>query len=189
MEFVRIFAPDNYLFSVQYDGENDTIYDQLIAKWTDMEWCLRFFNENQGLLTRSEWKETPEPFSATDKLIDEAYYLIKHLKAINENTKHCQFPNIDDTFKYFYKNSKPGPPPEPYKLYGGSIQQKPSFIRIYAIKVDDNCYVIFGGGIKLTKDFRESPDMGTIYTKLNLVVNELKFLGVDCSEDLLEIAI
>ena len=42
------------------------------------------------------------------------------------------------------------------KSYG---LDRPSFLRIYAIKLTDNTYLITGGGIKLADKIQNSPDI------------------------------
>lgn len=51
----------------------------------------------------------------------------------------------------------------PMKSYG---TESPSFIRLYAIKMGANRYIIVGGGIKLCKTIQESP-----YLKDHIIQN------------------
>ena len=45
------------------------------------------------------------------------------------------------------------------KSYGTG---RPSFLRMYAIKLKNNLYVITGGGIKLADTIQDSPDLQNI---------------------------
>lgn len=68
----------------------------------------------------------------------------------------------------------------PMKAYGPG---DPSLLRLYAIKLSSNCYLITGGGIKYCKTMQESPELMAEIDKLKSVLSFLKHLGIEDAED------
>ena len=66
-----------------------------------------------------------------------------------------------------------------YKTYGPVT---PSWLRVYAIKIEDN-YIVTGGTIKLTKTMQESPHAAQELNKLKSVSSELKRLHFTDNSD------
>ena len=63
--------------------------------------------------------------------------------------------------------------------------RRPSLIRLYAIKVDDNCFVITGGGIKLGATIQESPDLKDhVLLEIKIVREYLKTNSIFDSNDI-----
>ena len=69
----------------------------------------------------------------------------------------------------------------PVKAYG---TKDPSLLRLYAIKMSSNCYLITGGGIKYCKAMQESPELMAEIEKLKCVLSFLKHLGIEDGEDI-----
>ena len=68
------------------------------------------------------------------------------------------------------------------KSYGVS---SPSLLRLYAIKLDSNCYLIVYGGIKLGDTIQNSPILkDKVFNKIDKVLNYLKINGIEDSEDI-----
>ena len=71
---------------------------------------------------------------------------------------------------------------EPVKSYG---PYSPSLLRLYAIKLDSNCYLIVYGGIKLGSTIQESPVLkDKVFNKIDAVLTFLKINGITESNDL-----
>ena len=47
MKIIRIFADDNCLLSVQYDGTDIDEFSRLFDEWTDLEYLEQFFTNNK----------------------------------------------------------------------------------------------------------------------------------------------
>lgn len=184
MEIISIFAPDNYLFAVQYESQEEDEYTRLLyTEWQDLEKILAFMQENSMILeNNSTWEKIKLPFLATQQVLKEANDLIEIFQKLNENTKHNIQPNFDDHFKFLdgpYKNMVEL---IPMKSYGNG---RPSLLRIYAIKLDTNTYVITGGGIKLCDTIQNSPGIKEhVLQNINLVRNFLRTNGITSSEDI-----
>ena len=60
-----------------------------------------------------------------------------------------------------------------------------TFIRLYAIKIEKNCYLIVYGGLKLAKTIQESPVLKDhVFAKIDWVRQYLKREGIDKNDDL-----
>lgn len=127
------------------------------------------------------WGELVDPELATDRTIDEAFDLEKHIDKLNQNTAHGTTPDFDEFFEplngefsYVYIQT-------PMKAYG---TLKPSLLRLYAIKLKSNCYLITGGGIKYCRKMDQSPELKAEIEKLKMVRSFLQKLGIEDVEDL-----
>ena len=53
MEIIEIYKP--YLYSVQYDNEDENEFDRLFQQWSDLEFVTRFMMENIDYLLFDNW--------------------------------------------------------------------------------------------------------------------------------------
>ena len=98
---------------------------------------------------------TPEKAAATVR--NEANDLNDLLYNLYENSFYGEKPDFDSHFKFLDgKKYRDVLEYIPMKSYGTN---NPSFLRIYAIKLNNNQYVITGGGIKLADSIQDSPDL------------------------------
>lgn len=177
MNIVSLFPP--YLYSIQYgDGEDE--YNRLMGLWSDVVFLSDFFDANCSLMDPSIWNEATEPEVAASIAFDEAYELEHYIEDLNWNTAHGQKPDFDSLFKpldgeYVYEWVH-----TPMKAYG---PRKPSLLRLYAIKMGTNCYLITGGGIKIFRTMQESPELQQELIKIDKVRSFLREQGIENQED------
>jgi hypothetical protein len=70
----------------------------------------------------------------------------------------------------------------PMKSYG---TERPSFLRLYAIKMKNNTYLITGGGIKIADTIQNSPDLKEhVLQNIERVRDFLKMNGIEDSDDM-----
>lgn len=154
MKIEPIYEP--YIYSIHYDGQDECEFYRLQDQWNDVEYVVDFFTLNKELLKNDVWVKTPEPESAARKLINDANDLIHYFDELNENTAKGLKPDFDSHFHYLDGEFNYIMEYIPMKSYG---LDRPSFLRIYAIKLTDNTYLITGGGIKLADKIQNSPDI------------------------------
>jgi len=117
-------------------------------------------------------------------VLEDSMELEAVLQACSHNADNGEFPDLNAYFKEFggefiyYVCDY-----QPVKAYGVT---RPSLIRLYAIRICDNCYLIVGGGVKLRKTVQESPGLELVITRMKMVLAWLKERGVIEPEDLLE---
>lgn len=180
MNIISIFPP--YLFSMQYgDGDSPDEFHRLFSKWHDIDYVLDFFEKHAHEMNVDFWGELVDPELATNRTIDEAFDLEKHIDKLNQNTAHGTTPDFDEFFEplngefsYVYIQT-------PMKAYG---TLNPSLLRLYAIKLNSNCYVITGGGIKYCKMMHDSTELEAELDKIKKVRSFMKSLGIEDKEDI-----
>ena len=153
MEIEEIYKP--YIYSIKYEGQELSEFDRLFDAWNDITEVVEFMRTHQEYLNNPIWGERYTPESAARKVRDEAIELEDLFEDLYENTNHGETPDYDSHFKFLdgkymvYEYI-------PMKSYGPG---RPSFLRMYAIKLKNNLYVITGGGIKLADKIQNSPDL------------------------------
>lgn len=180
MEVIEIYKP--YLYSVQYDNEDENEFDRLFQQWNDLEFVTRFMMENIDYLSDSKWGKTFEPEDASRQVLNEAEGLENLFYELCENVEDNKTPDLDSHFKFLegkYKYEIVHPPMKSYGI------ERPSLLRLYAIKLDSNTYLITGGGIKLGDTIQNSPDLKDhVLQNIDKVKTWLKQNGITDSNDL-----
>lgn len=180
MKIIGIYPP--YLFSVQYgDGETIDEYHRFFSQWHDLDYLIEFFEGHTNVMSADFWGDLVDPELATDRTIDEAYDLEDYIEELNRNTAHGCKPDFDEFFKPLDGEFKYVFTQTPMKAYG---TLNPSLLRLYAIKLQPNCYVITGGGIKYCKEMHESPELEEELNKIRRVRSFLRSLGIEGEEDI-----
>lgn len=151
MKIVRIFA--NKLFAFQYENENKNELARLFEQWNDAHWLYEYLKKNG--------------FSNFD-IYDFSEEIFENL---NEMLK-----NIED--KNVQLNSMFRPLNDSHTDSGVLIFQKGKLknnnLRLYALKVDKDCYVITGGAIKMSQAMQDHPDTNNELKKLEKARTWLK---------------
>lgn len=164
------------------DAEN--IFNQLFDKWTDTKQVREFFDLKVDQLFHSIWDGMTKE-EAIDKVLDEAYDFEEQLKCIETREPECEDVSLDDVFEDLHKEGYAlKPKNKPHK------KGKPNFrnpvLRIYGLRLDDGCYIITGGGIKLTKTMKEA-DLQDEVTKIEKLQRFLLEEGISDKQGLLEL--
>lgn len=150
MEIERTFAiVDDSLYSVKFTSESLNEFRRLFNCWNDPEFLSEFFTENEQVLFDNWEGMTVE--KAILRTRSQANNFMKKIVAIAESGMSGG-ENLSSLFTPLY-NESPNPKfSMQKKAYGGNN----TWLRIYAIKLSDNFYVITGGGIKLKDTMSES---------------------------------
>lgn len=165
MEFVVIFAKENpSLFAHKKVGAKTDVLTTLFANWNNPTYLWSYFEKHSKHL--ASWSDGSERIeSAADKTFMEATEL--HLKIIRLASNYQNNPNgvkLGSMFRNLHDKDDDFVELRESKAYGLKDQ---NWLRVYAIRVDEDCYLVTGGMIKLTGPMK---DMGKIGT------NELKNL-------------
>lgn len=131
MKIVNIFA--YRLFAFHDAGEEDNEYDRLLDLWTDTEYVREFLLANKQDIPKHKSIEQYIRYIREDAIaIDEQLITITEEK--------------EEKLSYFFQplhNSE-------YQVKILSLQKgRQNFLRLYAIKIDEDTFVITGGAIKL----------------------------------------
>lgn len=151
-----IFA--DHLWSVKYDGCKRDVLNELFDKWEDTEYLYTYFEQHRELVERGPWKDYSSEELAVMAVEEGLEFYDRLCDIVSDPTR-----SLDDEFIFLSKESAEWPLVK-YKSYGFShnwsiMSNRKSLLRLYAIKIDSNQYVITGGGIKLVREMHEMPEL------------------------------
>lgn len=179
MEIIEIYPP--YIYSVKYDGNDENEFDRLLDEWNDVSFVVDFFERNKEYLKNDIWKAVKEPERAAGQVLFEAECIETLFDELACNTKNGKHKDFDSFFKSLDGKYQYELEYIPMKSYGSV---KPSLLRIYAIKLKSNVYIIIGGGIKLARTIQDSPGLkDNIINNIDLVRTWLKDNGILNTDD------
>jgi hypothetical protein len=180
MEIIRIFDTHNQgLYSVKYPGQDLDEFDRLFDLWEDLEFLEDFFNTNKTDL-QSGFYGYISIGDAIMQTLEDANALRKQLLQVKDSNENASI-SLNNIFKPLDNITYKPDDYEKSKAYG--VIDK-TWIRIYALKVDDNCFVITGGAIKLTKKMAQRTHTLKELEKLNMCRDYLRQEGIIDSDGL-----
>ena len=181
MDIVSIFDIVNEsLLSFKWRDEELDSFANSFDQWTDIAYLEEFFESNIDDLNSGFWG-TVSVEDAVERTTHEAEQFEKRIKAISKKGKREQ----DDALSKFvfsdlskkdrtYSHVKS-------KAYG---TLNPSWLRLYAIRLDVNVFFVTGGAIKLTGDMNSRAHLKLQLEKLNIAQEFLKEQGITNSDEL-----
>ncbi len=164
MRFERILD-DNRLWAVEYEGAQSNCFDLLFSQWYDMNWLRGFFKEN--LADLSTFFHITDVYEAVLETIDEAKRLECLMLDISPSA------DLDVLFKHLENTRFSEMALGREKTKGDGSYRHPSWLRIYAIKIEPGVYLVTGGAIKLTATMAERSHTLAELAKMERVRNYL----------------
>jgi len=163
MRIVDIFASnknrEGQLFSVIYPDENgdykECEFERLLNLWTNVEYLRNYAIKNNIKYVYQFVKSRLKDVERIENLIDEIFE---------------QNEPLDIYFKQLW-NSETGV--KLLSLRKGKTSSKDG-LRIFAIKIDDNCFLITGGAIKMSQKNDDHPDTKEEMKNINKVKHYLQ---------------
>lgn len=162
MRIETIFAQQLYAFV--FPDDDDGIHlnelDRLLELWTDTDYLYKFAKKNKSG-------------------IDIAKYVRERLEDAEQIQDIIEQISKDETLKFetFFQPLHN----EEYQVKSLSLQKgktkhkhRRNDLRLYAIKIDENCFVITGGAIKLTQAMQEHSLTSVEFEKLKMCKKFLK---------------
>jgi hypothetical protein len=177
MEIVSIFA--DQLTSFRYGTDQPHEFSRLFSQWQDPEFLYEFFTEHAEDL-QSGFFGAVSLQTAIRQTRDEARRLEAKLLQLASGTPD----NLDSIFE-------PLKLEEPIELTRSKAKgEKPkSWLRIYAIKLEANVYVVTGGTIKLTRSMQEREHTSLELKKFERCKAYLREQGITDIEGLTELMV
>lgn len=117
---------------------------------------------------------------ATDKAIDEAWDMDDMIYELAHGNHWNNKKSIADIFRPLVKQ---GEDSRNKKKYKARPDLRHPFLRLYAVKLEDDTYLVTGGAIKLTKEM-EGAEMEREKRKMDQVKLFLKENGINYLDDL-----
>ena len=138
---------DGRLWAVRYEGEEENALFKSFAQWNDVEWLRGFFYENKGDL-ESYFKVTDVNKAIFDTIEDSDRLQCLILDLSPDADLERLFRPLDNrqTFAMMLDKEKAR-----LKKEGSH----PSWLRLYAIRLDEGAFIVTGGAIKLTATMAE----------------------------------
>jgi hypothetical protein len=174
------------LWAVTYPemGEDSpNIFVSLFDSWHNTEYLRAFFTPRMGGLANT-WKGMTVE-QAIDRIEDEADDFSEELKDIETKAAGYEDKSLDDVFEHLHN--------EEFRFKGRNKDHRKarpyledSAIRIYAIKLEDGCFIVTGGGIKLTAKMKDA-DLEIEIDRIKRVQDYLKAEGIADKMGLLQL--
>lgn len=180
MNIINIFVlVKDSLYAVGYDNEVKDTYSSLLDNWQDVEYLEQFFEDNKTDLQSGFYGNITIEDAVLQTLAEAAKFDKKIYNAATTGTFNEDKPLEEVLFNTLHKDVYDHIH-IPSKAYGPNYK---SWLRIYAIRIAPNLYVISGGAIKLTEAMTTEHLKQELF-KLKLTANYLKEIGLIEEEDL-----
>jgi hypothetical protein len=177
MEIVRIFA--DRLTSFHYGTDQPDEFSRLFQQWQDPEFLVQFFNEHIEDL-QSGFFGAVSPQTAIKRTRDEARRLEKKLQQLATGSPV----NLDSLFAPLQQTE-----PIEFTRSKAKGDNQRSWLRLYAIKLESNVYVVTGGTIKLTAAMQDREHTRHELSQLTRCRDYLREQGITDIEGLTELIV
>jgi len=180
MKLLPIFIAqdsEDGLWSIQLESGGLSEFEVFFDHVNDLEWLYDFFDQNRSDL-QGGFLGGLSISDAVSRTLIEAEEMENALYDLSEQG----FENKDSNLQHLFK-------PLNNFEYAIAIHQKSKarikkgWLRLYAIRLAENCYLVTGGAIKLTPNMKPS-HLGNELKKLEQAKQFLRNNGIDYPEDL-----
>jgi len=187
MKIVHIFAPEGGaekgegLWAVEYEGKEMNEFEMLVRLWDDSIYMYAFCSEHLSDV-REKFGYEIDAVTAAAELKEEAEELVQYLNQLG--TRGLAGANLQYVFKPLDNTQSTI---TELQLSKGAFNNRTGRVpklRIYAVRIDKNTYVVTGGAIKLTHRMQDRPHTDEQLHRLRTVRDWLKEQGIYYSEDL-----
>lgn len=160
---------NNSLWAVRYEGDDDNSLQKVFNQWNDPEQLWDFFTKN--ITDLASYFEITDVNQAIYDTIDDSRELECLILDISPDA------NLDKLFRPLDNNRTAEMTLGKEKARLKNRPRHPSWLRLYAIKLEPGCYIITGGAIKLTHTMEEREHTLKELEKMEQVRNLLKDNG------------
>lgn len=168
MKIVAIF--DNRLFSFRFPNENEHELIRLLNQWNDPQYLYQFITKNIA-----DVQKGVNVLQLANQISDDANKIDDLLYELGINIKG----NFELFFKQLDNNE--------YQIKNLSKRKgRKNYLRLYALKIDTNCFVVTGGTIKFTHLMKDRKHTQLELQKLDACRQFLKSKGVLDAESFYE---
>lgn len=180
MKIDGIFAiRGNSLVAVRFEGNEVNEFEKLFDNWTDIEFLFNFFEKHIEDLESGFYTDTSIE-NAVYKTIQEAEELEVVTLELSESGEYDDSQTLQSLFKPLHNKEWQLKVHQKEKASGLGYK---SWLRIYAIRIGANTYVISGGAIKLTETMNEREHLQKELRKLEIVKKYLIEKGLFDEDD------
>lgn len=173
---------EGIIYAVKWPEQEFDEYERLID-YAEPACVHQFIEQHQWEISQYYVNKLKIPRDRVDKWVKhitkEGEKLLDRLDQLIDNTIVGTTPDLFQHFKIiegYESRDKPA-----MKSYG---PDDPSMLRVYAIEIEQRCWIIFYSGIKIGKNFSDSPGLEVVKDKANQVIAYLETNGVISLDDL-----
>lgn len=168
MEIVPIFGKN--LFAFRYAGEENDEFTRLFELWQDPEYLEDFFETHKSDLQDGFWGNISVE-SAIIETFNYAQIFEKQLLDLSKQSEKEQLRGLEEIFSPLHDSQ--------FQIFTlGKSKAKSTWLRIYALRIDKDVYIITGGAIKLTQKMQDREHTMTELRKLESCRNFLLDQGI-----------
>ena len=138
---------DGRLWAVRYEGDDDNVLGIVFAQWDDVQWLRNFFKANMTDL--QNYFKISDVDVAIDITAEDSDVLQRKILDISPDA------DLDDLFRPLNNMQLGEMALDKEKANPKTLTHRRSWLRIYALRLEDGCYIITGGAIKLTRTMQE----------------------------------
>ena len=171
MKIVDIFAEK--LFAFHYDNEDENELKRLLNLWNNSNYISTFLDEN---------KSDIPPYENINKLEQKIFDDANEIDDILYELSNDDDMQLEEFFA-------PLDNKEYYEVKLSKQKGRKRYLRLYALKIDENCYVITGGAIKFTHLMEERDHTIEELRKIDMCREYLKSNDVFDAESFYEFLI
>lgn len=159
MEFVRVIKGYDHLWAVKEPDKESDELTSLFEHWNDADYLFQFFKENIDDL---------KSYFKIEKISQAIYDTFEDSDALEELI--LTFPyteELDTLFRPLDVTDMKSMEMTRQKARNWERERHDSWLRIYAIRLEPNVYVVTGGAIKLTRAMQDKEHTMIELDKLN----------------------
>lgn len=180
MKFVRIIDGCDHLWAVKTQGKDVDELTLLFRNWTNGEYLLDFFMQNFEDLKSNFHIER------LDEAVNDTFEDAEALQEMVLDIPYTE--QLDDLFRPLDITDTRARELSREKARNWDRDRHASWLRIYAIRLEPNVYVVTGGAIKLTRTMQEREHTAEELQKLNHCKDYLKSNGVFDQDSFVELS-
>ncbi|HLS31874.1 MAG TPA: hypothetical protein VK021_13540 [Flavobacteriaceae bacterium] len=161
------------LYAVRWGKNEENALNKAIVQLQDPEYLTRFFMKNQDKLFFFDCTVT----EAVTRTHGQTNRFLQEMRTRAKNATLYETPDLDELFTPLHKEA--GYFNRRFHTdYKATGPEEIPWIRIYAVRCDENLYVITGFGIKLVKKMQEDILLNKEIDKLEKATSYLKTIGM-----------
>lgn len=156
-------------------------FDKIRRLWMNPMYVANFFDDNEVHLQDPFWRDIDKDRFVNDILSSTPYIF-------SEIIKKCKDGTIDELFEPLGESDENNETHTSIRVKHkhGKIGGRFAF-RIYAIKIEDGCYVVTGGTIKVVEKMHQAQNTTIELKKINAAYK--KYIGKDSRAEFVEFVI
>ena len=184
IEINDIFAlVEKALLSIRFENQKEHEFARVFGLWNDVEYLEAFFETHKKDLQSEFYREKMGFISVEEavfRTIEEAETFQEYVKQVAKKGGQNEYETLHDLiFNPLHKNDSTINH-QHSKAYG---ENQYSWLRLYALRLAPNLYVVTGGTIKLTEKMQDRVHTQKELKKLVQAAAWLKEIGFDDDTD------